>query len=158
VRLLTGAKYWITSAVWAVLISILSTDSFSSEHTSGFIIPALRWIFPHASMDTLEVMHAVIRKSAHLTEYFILGIFLFLAQRGANHGWRLRWAIWAIVMCAGYASLDEFHQSFVPSRTASPWDSLIDITGATVAQLAVWIWYRARKAATRESEAVTGDW
>jgi VanZ family protein len=157
VRLLTGAKYWITSAVWAVLISILSTDSFSSEHTSGFIIPALRWIFPHASMDTLVVMHVVIRKSAHLTEYFILGIFLFLAQRGANHGWRLRWAIWAIVMCAGYASLDEFHQSFVPSRTASPWDSLIDTTGATVAQVAAWIWYRARKAATRESEAVTSD-
>jgi hypothetical protein len=91
VRLLTGAKYWITSAVWAVLISILSTDSFSSEHTSGFIIPALRWIFPHASMDTLEVMHAVIRKSAHLTEYFILSIFLFLAQRGKDQGWKLRW-------------------------------------------------------------------
>ncbi len=126
----TSTIYWITSALWATLISILSTDSFSSERTSGFIIPALRWIFPHASTDTLEIMHAVIRKTAHLTEYFILGIFLFLAQRGANHGWKLRWGILTIVTCAGYASLDEFHQAFGASRTASLWDALIDTTGA----------------------------
>jgi len=146
-----SAMYWVASGLWATVISILSTDSFSSEHTSGYIIPALRWIFPHASMDTLEIMHAVIRKTAHLTEYFILGIFIFLAQRGANHGWKLRWAIWAIVMCAGYAALDEFHQSFVPSRTASPWDALIDTTGASIAQCVVWIWQRGKN-------AVNGDW
>jgi VanZ family protein len=157
VRLSTGVRYWLASALWATVISILSTDSFSSEHTSGFIIPALRWIFPHANIDTLQIMHAVIRKTAHLTEYFILGTFLFLAQRGGNRGWNLRWAIWAIVMCAGYASLDEFHQVFVPSRTASPWDALIDTTGASVAQCAFWIWYRARNEATSESKAVTGD-
>jgi VanZ family protein len=150
VQLSTGVKYWLASAVWAALISILSTDSFSGEHTSRFIIPALRWFFPHASMNTLEIMHAIIRKTAHLTEYFILSILLFLAQRGSGQGWKLRWAIWSIVMCAGYASLDEFHQSFVPSRTASPWDSLIDTTGASVAQVIVWIWYRARNAMTSE--------
>jgi VanZ family protein len=108
-------------------------------------------------METLEMMHAVIRKTAHLTEYFILSIFLFLAQRGGDDGWKLRWAIWAIIICAGYASLDEFHQSFVPSRTASPWDALIDTTGASLAQVAAWILHRARKAVTGESEVVTGD-
>jgi len=157
VRLSTGAKYWMTSAMWAVVISILSTDSFSSEHTSRFILPVLRWLFPHAGMETMEVMHAVIRKTAHLTEYFILGIFLFLAQRGEDRGWKLRWAIWAIVMCAGYASLDEFHQSFVPSRTASPWDALIDTTGGSIAQGVFWIWCRGRNAVTGESEAVAAD-
>jgi VanZ family protein len=101
-------------------------------------------------MDMLHLMHAVIRKAAHLTEYFILSTLLFLAQRGNERGWTLRWAIWAIVMSAGYASLDEFHQSFVASRTASPWDSVIDSTGASVAQCAIWIWRRGRT-------AVTGD-
>ena len=141
-----SAKYWIVCAVWAAVISGLSTDTFSSEHTSRFILPALRWLFPHASMDTLEIMHAVIRKSAHITEYFILSTLLFLAQRGDNRGWKLRWAVWTIAMCAGYAALDEFHQSFVPSRTASPWDSLIDTTGASVAQCVIWIWNRIRVA------------
>jgi VanZ family protein len=150
VRLSSRAKYWLASALWAALISILSTDGFSSEHTSRFFLPALRWIFPHASMETLEVMHAVIRKTAHLSEYFILSIFLFIAHRGGDGGWKLRWAIWAIVLCAGYASLDEFHQSFVPSRTASPWDALIDTTGASAAQMAAWVWNRARKTAEIE--------
>ena len=149
-RLSPGVKYWLASALWAALISIFSTDSFSSEHTSGYIIPALHWLFPRASMETLEVMHAVIRKTAHLTEYFVLGTFLFLAQRGEKKEWKLRWALWAIVMCAGYASFDEFHQSFVPSRTASPWDSLIDTTGASVAQCVFWIWHRARNTVTGE--------
>jgi len=97
-------------------------------------------------MDTLEFMHAVIRKTAHLTEYFILSLFLLHALRSGTRGWQLRWALWAIVIAAGYASLDEFHQSFVPSRTASPWDALIDTTGASIAQAVVWIWYRRRKA------------
>jgi len=133
-------KHWIPAIVWAGLISGLSTDTFSSEHTSVFIVPALRWLFPHAAMESIELMHAVIRKMAHLTEYFILSILLMRALRGQDRGWKLRWAIWAIVIAAGYACFDEFHQSFVPSRTASPWDALIDTTGASVAQLVLWFW------------------
>ena len=143
-RLSTGVRYWLASALWAALISFLSTNSFSSEHTSRFIIPALRWIFPHASMDTLEVMHAVIRKSAHLTEYFILGLLLYRALRGNDRGWKLKCALWAIVIAATYASLDEFHQSFVPSRTASPWDALIDTIGASAAQIFLKLWNMKR--------------
>lgn len=146
-----SAKYWIASAAWATLISFLSTDTFSSDNTAGFILPVLRWLFPHTSLETLQIMHAVVRKTAHLTEYFILSTFLFFAQRGGNRGWKLRWAIGAIALCAGYASLDEFHQSFVPSRTASPWDSLIDTTGASIAQCVVWIWQRGRNAVTGDS-------
>jgi VanZ family protein len=126
---------------WAALISFFSTDTFSSNHTSRFIIPALHWIFPHAGAGTLELIHAVIRKTAHLTEYFIFSVFLFRALRGEQRGWKLRWAIWAVAIAAGYSALDEFHQSFVPSRTASPWDSLIDTVGASVAQIAVRVWY-----------------
>ena len=95
--------------------------------------------FPHAAPETIELLHAVIRKMAHLTEYFILGIFLMQGLRGQNRKWKLQWAIWAIVIAAGYASLDEFHQSFVPSRTASPWDALLDTAGASLAQIVLWV-------------------
>jgi len=101
-------------------------------------------------MESVEFMHAVMRKTAHLTEYFILSVFLLHALRSGRRGWQLRWALWAIVIAAGYASLDEFHQSFVPSRTASPWDALLDTAGASIAQASGWIWCRWRK-------AVTGD-
>jgi VanZ family protein len=139
-RLWARVKNWLPAVAWACVISVLSTDLFSSDHTSRFILPVLRWMFPHAGAETLELMHAVIRKSAHLTEYFIFSILLAHSLRGEDREWRLRWAIWALVLAAGYASLDEFHQSFVPSRTASPWDALIDTTGATVAQVVLWIW------------------
>jgi VanZ family protein len=145
VRLRVAVKNWLPAIAWAGVISSLSTDTFSSEHTSRFIIPVLRWLFPHWSNDTLELMHGIIRKSAHVTEYFIFSIFLLRALRGKNREWTLRWAVWAVVIAAGYAALDEFHQSFVPSRTASPWDALIDIVGASAAQAVLWLWHSRRR-------------
>jgi VanZ family protein len=134
------AKNWLEAVAWAGLISILSTDVFSSEHTSRFILPALRWLFPHAGAETLELMHLLIRKTAHFTEYFIFSLLLAHALHGKDRAWKLRWAVWAVAIAAGYAALDEFHQSFVASRHASPWDALIDTTGATVAQVVLWLW------------------
>jgi VanZ family protein len=147
VPLSTQVKNWLQPVAWACVISILSTDEFSSEHTSRFIMPVLRWLFPRADVHTLELMHLVIRKMAHLTEYFIFGILLFYGVRGKDRGWKLRWAIWAVVIAGGYAALDEFHQVFVPSRHASPWDALIDTTGATAGQALLWFWlWRVKKA------------
>lgn len=130
-------KLWFPAVAWAGVISILSTEVFSSDHTSRFIVPILRWLFPAAAPDTLVFLHTLVRKSAHLTEYFIFSIFLVRALRGNERGWTLRWAVWAIAIAASYAALDEFHQSFVASRTASPWDALIDTVGASVAQVVV---------------------
>jgi len=138
-------KLWLPAVAWAGVISILSTDVFSSDHTSRFIVPVLHWLFPAASADTLEFLHMLVRKSAHLTEYFILSILLVRALRAGERGWSLRWALWAVAIAAGYSALDEFHQSFVASRTASPWDSLIDTVGASVAQVVGKVWSMKRK-------------
>ena len=138
---------WLPAIAWAILISWASTDMFSASHTSQFIIAALHGLFPRASAETLDRLHFFIRKSAHFTEYFAFSFLLLRAIRGENRGWQLRWAIVALAIAAGYSALDEFHQSFVPSRTASPWDSLLDTTGAASAQVLLWIWFRfhARK-------------
>ena len=79
-------------------------------------------------------MHHIIRKCAHLTEYFILSLLLLRGIRAGRHGMRLAWAVLAIVLVAGYASLDEFHQRFVPGRTPKVTDVLIDTTGGAAAQ------------------------
>ena len=89
-------------------------------------------------------MNILIRKSAHFTEYFLFSILLVHGLRGKDHGWQLRWAVWAVAIAAGYAALDEFHQSFVASRTASPWDALLDTVGASAAQVTRWLWYVLR--------------
>ena len=150
-RLRTLSKSWLPVVGWAALISILSTDPFSSEHTSRFILPLLHWIFRGASENTLQILHAIIRKSAHLTEYFLLGLLLYRALRGREQGWQLKWAIWAAAIAAGYGALDEFHQVFVPSRTASPWDALLDTVGACAAQVATWRVWKRRAVVNRNS-------
>jgi len=136
----TRLKDWLPAIVWAGVISGLSTDTFSGSHTSILIVPFLHWLLPHANEDTIELLHGFVRKLAHFTEYFILSVFLIRGLRGKNRGWNLRLAIWAVVIAAVYSSFDEFHQLFVPSRHASPWDALLDTTGATAAQILLWLW------------------
>jgi VanZ family protein len=62
-----------------------------------------------------------------------------------------RYIVPALAIAAAYSALDEFHQSFVPSRTASPWDSLLDTTGAATAQFLLWLWFRFRSRNSIES-------
>jgi VanZ family protein len=144
-------KSWLPAVLWAAVICSLSTDIFSSEHTSLIIVPILHWLFPHAGVATIETLHGLIRKSAHFTEYFFFSMLLLRGVRGPEHRWKWRWAIWAVAIAAGYAALDEFHQSFVPSRTASPWDALLDTVGATAAQVFLWIWYLPGRKVTGDS-------
>jgi VanZ family protein len=137
-------KSWLPAVAWAILISWASTDAFSTSHTSLIIIPALHWLFPHAGADTLDRLHFLVRETAHFAEYFVFSFLLLRAIRGEHRGWQIRWAIAALAIAAGYSALDEFHQSIVPSRTASPWDSLLDTTGAATAQVLLWLWFRFR--------------
>jgi VanZ family protein len=134
-------KLWLPAIVWAGVISWASTDAFSATHTSRFILPILHWLFPHASAETLDWLHFCIRKAGHFAEYFVFSLFLLRALRGEHRGWQLRWAIAALAIAAGYSVLDEFHQSFVPSRTASLGDSLIDTSGSATAQVVLWLWF-----------------
>jgi VanZ family protein len=132
----------LPAIAWAILISVASTDSFSPEHTGHVITPILHWIFPGASVHTLDLLNHYIRKAAHVVEYFLFSLLLFRVIRGKGRGWQLRWAIWALAIAAGYAAFDEFHQSFVPSRTSSALDAAIDTFGAAAGQFFLWGWYR----------------
>jgi VanZ family protein len=127
------ARWWPALA-WAVVISLFSTGAFTSENTGRIIIPALHWLFPSLTPQTLAFLHHIIRKCAHFTEYFILSLLILRGIRAGRHGTKLAWAVLAIVIVAGYASLDEFHQSFVPGRTPAVTDVLIDTTGGAAAQ------------------------
>jgi VanZ family protein len=146
------ARWW-PALVWAVVISLFSTHLFTSENTGRVIIPILHWFFRSASPQTLRLMHHVIRKCAHFTEYFILSLLILRGIRAGRHGTKLAWAVLAIVIVAGYASLDEFHQSFVPGRTPAVTDVLIDTTGGATAQAIAALfalWFHVREVRPRE--------
>jgi VanZ family protein len=126
-------RRWGPVVVWAGVIWIFSTHWFTSENTAGVIEPFLHWLIRSLTPATLDFIHHIIRKCAHVTEYFIFGWLALRAFRGGGSGLRVAWALAAIGTAAAYASLDEFHQSFVPGRTASVYDVMIDTAGGTLA-------------------------
>jgi VanZ family protein len=140
-------KYWMPAIVWMALIFIGSTDVLSAEHTSRFLVPILRWLDPQISWATLNAIQTIIRKLGHVTEYAILAALMWRALRGGMV-WKSKTSIlFAIVWiaCAVFAASDEFHQSFVPSRTSSFHDVMIDICGALIG-LSICIALATRKA------------
>ena len=128
-------KRWWPALAWAVVISGFSTGAFTAENTSRIIVPILHWIFPHAATATLFKIHFFVRKCAHFTEYFILSLLVLRGIRAGRPGTRFAWALLVVAIVACYASLDEFHQRFVPGRTPAVHDVLIDTSGGAAAQL-----------------------
>jgi VanZ family protein len=138
-------RYWGPVLVVAGLISYASTSRFGSEHTSRIIIPILRWLLPHARHRTLETIHHLIRKGAHVFEYFVFTLLVLRAFRAGRRGWNWTFAYWTILVVVGFSLLDEFHQIFVPGRGASVLDSLLDTSAGALALLVVWTIARWRR-------------
>jgi VanZ family protein len=137
-------RAWWPAVAWACVIFTLSTDSFSSEHTANILLPVVRWLFRHFTEDQFNFIHHIIRKSAHFTEYFVFCLLIYRGVRGVRKGWRWTWGISALLVAAGYSIMDEIHQAFVVSRTASPYDSLLDSVGAFFAFATLYLWFRFR--------------
>ena len=129
-----------------------SSDLMSAEHTSRFLAPILRWLKPDISVATLDAVQFAIRKSAHVIEYAIL---VALLLRAAQHRWTASrahfWKVATVALFAAmtYAAFDEFHQSSVASRTATPRDVMIDTLGTVLGLMICWIFARKNRAAAR---------
>jgi VanZ family protein len=131
-------RYWLPFLVWITLIFVGSTDLMSAEHTSRFIVPFLRWLDPTISVETLMQVHFYVRKAAHVCEYAVLAALLYRALVNTILRGRILWsAAIVLLVCGLYAMTDEFHQSFVPSRTASARDVAIDSAGALFGLLVI---------------------
>jgi VanZ family protein len=125
--------FWLPPLVWMAAIVWFSGGDFSAENTGSVLRPLFRWLLPGASDAQIAALHALIRKSAHVTEYAVLAALWFVAltrERGLS---RRRAAWLAFLVAVGWACLDELHQATEPSRTASAMDVAIDATGALVA-------------------------
>lgn len=146
-------RAWWPAVVWACVIFSMSTDSFSVEHTASVIAPVLRWLIPSLTEGQFLSIHYFIRKSAHFSEYFVFCLLIYRGVRAGREGWRWTWGIAALSVAAGYSVLDEIHQAFVASRTASPYDSLLDSVGAFVAIAGLWLWFRRRSSTVNLRQA-----
>jgi Predicted integral membrane protein len=130
-------KYWLPVLVWLVVTFIGSTNVMSVENTSRFIVPFLLWLKPGMTQENTWGIIVLMRNCAHVGEYVVLALLTWRALRwGINVSMRMS-TLCAVVLlgCALFAASDEFHQTFVKSRTPSLRDVLLDVGGASLGLL-----------------------
>ena len=142
-----GLRFWLSAwlpvAVGVAVIMLESTEMLGSDHTSH----PLRWIWEHlfgpASSAHWERIHHLIRKCGHFFGYGFIGVVWLRAWwMTLPHSRFLDDAVLALLGTTLVASLDELHQAYLPNRTGSPWDVLIDCSGALTLQLVIYIYLR----------------
>jgi VanZ family protein len=139
-------KAWIALILWLIVIAIESSAYFSAHNTGRFLYPLLHFLFG-LGRSRFEVWHFFIRKCGHVLGYGLLSILLFRAWRETlptvgNPKWTFRWANVAVLGTALVASLDEWHQSFIPSRTGSVQDVILDTCAGIGAQILLLLWLK----------------
>jgi VanZ family protein len=125
-------KYWLPLLIWLGVIFVGSTSVMSAEHTSRYIVPFLLWLKPGTSPRAIWTILVVTRKCAHVIEYAVLALLLWRALRSVP-ALRVKTLMVfgaALLGCALFAASDEFHQTFVKSRTPSVRDVFLDVAGA----------------------------
>lgn len=137
-------KLWLPVVLWMGFIFAMSSDLGSSEHSSRLIEPVVKWIKPDTTPEQFELVHFIVRKLGHLSEYAVLALLVFRALKHTlpslpgKFSWQT--AGLALLITTAYAATDEFHQTFVPGRTPTIGDVMIDASGGLLSLMLFLFW------------------
>ncbi|MEO8034693.1 MAG: VanZ family protein [Acidobacteriota bacterium] len=132
-------RYWLPAVLWSCMILAASTDLFSAAQTGSLLDQAIRLVLGHSLPAPLfALVHELGRKCGHISAYGIASALYYRAIRKGARGWSSGAAVIAIALAAALGSIDETHQSFIPSRSGTPADVAIDTLGAILAQLIIY--------------------
>jgi VanZ family protein len=142
-------KAWVPSLIWMGIIAVESTAWLSASNTSRFLYPICHFLFG-VSREHFPVWNFYLRKTGHFVGYFTMSFLLFRSWRATlpqfgNGRWALRWSWIAWLMTTFIASMDEWHQTFIPGRTGTVHDVILDSTAALVAQIVLFLFLRRAK-------------
>ncbi|PYV64090.1 MAG: hypothetical protein DMG97_35915 [Acidobacteria bacterium] len=141
-------RVWLPSAIWLAVIAAESTNLGSSDHTGRILYPIFRFLFDMGPAQ-FAVWHALLRKTGHFVGYFTLSVLLFRSWRASfprlSTRWCLQWATLAFLCTSLAATLDEYHQNFLPSRTGAFRDVILDTSAGLVAQIVLFAILRAER-------------
>jgi VanZ family protein len=147
-------KQWIPALIWITIITFESTDLFSAEHTGSALYSVVTQVFGPVNPLTFDIWHHYLRKVGHFVGFFILSYLLFCAWRATLPArglglWSLPWARVSFLMSVMIATLDEWHQTTIPSRTGNFHDVILDSSAALAAQFCLWVVFRKKYAGCR---------
>lgn len=111
--------------LWMIVIFTMSSfNANDSGNQSGIIVNFISNIF---NISNVRLLSLIVRKLAHFTEYFILGVlsinYFIKYKKNINY---------SFLMCVIYAISDEIHQIFVSGRSCQLMDIFIDSVGAII--------------------------
>ncbi|MFZ3340049.1 MAG: VanZ family protein [Terriglobales bacterium] len=151
-------RAWWPAFVWIGIICVESSDAFSSNNTGDLLYKVLSRLFPNINLHDVLILNFIMRKSGHVIGYGILTLLLLrgwrrtLARVRATFGRSTvglvtygRTAILAWLGTVFVASMDEWHQSYIPSRTGAFHDVVLDSTAGLVFLLIAYFWVRVRE-------------
>jgi VanZ family protein len=134
---------WGPVALGIVIIALETQEFMGSNYTNGPFRHLYEALFGNVSNRRWEVIHHLIRKGGHFGGYGLIGLAWLRAWwKTLPHSRFFQDAILALLGTALMASCDEWHQSYIPNRTGTPWDVLLDCTGAVALQLLVYSYLR----------------
>jgi VanZ family protein len=105
---------WLPAVAWAGLIFFLSAQ-------------------PDETLEKLGLQGQLLSIGGHLVVYFVLMVLLVVALRLSSNLPSRQVYILSFLIVALYGLSDEYHQSFVPGRTATIADWFVDLIGAAIA-------------------------
>ena len=138
-------RAWWPAVVWIGLITFESTDFFSSEHTGSLLYTLLTRLFGQINFYDFLIFHHYLRKTGHVVGYGMLSLLLLRGWRatlGRVHTLLLRMALLSWLGTAFVAAMDEWHQSYIPSRTGTVWDVALDSVAGVAFLLVAYFWLR----------------
>jgi VanZ family protein len=133
----------LPALAWTLVIAWLSSGSWGSAQTGDFLLPLLQRLLPWAVPEQLDVLHWLIRKTAHVVEYAVLAS---LWRWAATTRDTLRGVAVPLGLSVLTAVLDEVHQATTLTRTGSPIDVLLDSASAMACLL---VFHAGARAAVR---------
>lgn len=131
---------WLLLVIWMIFIFIMSSFNGNiSSNQSGSIADLIYNLF---NISDTEKVSLIVRKCAHVSEFFILGILVInlISKYNVKYSYLI-----SFIVCVLYASSDEFHQLFVPGRSGQVTDIFIDMIGTIFSLLVMYLFNKFRK-------------
>jgi VanZ family protein len=121
-----------------------TNNALTSDNTSLFIIPVLKWLLPDASQNTIDFIHMIIRKAGHFLNYAFLTFLLFRGFKGRKTVWSKKWILYSIIIAFCYGAVDEYLQTMIATRTGSLYDWFINVAGVICSAGIIFKMYRLK--------------
>lgn len=137
--------------VWIGLICMESTDTFSSQNTGSLLYALITRFYRDINLYDFLIFHMYLRKAGHVVGYGMLSLLLLRGWRATldpTRAWLGRVTLLSWLGTVLVASLDEWHQSYIPSRTGTWRDVVLDSIAGFVFLLIACFWLRRSERTT----------